>query len=366
MALPFSLWGVISARWSAIQASQAVDVDGSRAKLTKLHCYNMLQQLASPTNEAQFFLENCEAMRILWPWHDRHDIAWNILKQSCSFNSFQVLMEVGIPVHFNFDGDAMLLELQAKLQGDFERHGRNTMPFKNCDRELQFVANNTSDLHWTFFRALSIAVDTFNILQQSSAFRNCRLGAAAPHRNPTEVHSLFNGKRHAFASCWIWPSLIFGSIVCAYIYTTGSTNLRTLAKLVKVQLHKVGGTPRSRNNPENFLFNRIRWFYLGQPIAFLHHPCFQQTKKTRDRLILAFCSSLQEAGVQVKNTMETVCVWRAISEQHAHSALELFEISSRELWSINQFLICCWTKLALTFPRRTNRTMKHPENTIEY
>ena len=176
----------ISARWSAIQASQAVDVDGSRAKLTKLHCYNMLQQLASPTNEAQFFLENCEAMRILWPWHDRHDIAWNILKQSCSFNSFQVLMEVGIPVHFNFDGDAMLLELQAKLQGDFERHGRNTMPFKNCDRELQFVANNTSDLHWTFFRALSIAVDTFNILQQSSAFRNCRLGAAAPHRNPTE------------------------------------------------------------------------------------------------------------------------------------------------------------------------------------
>ena len=65
----------ISARWSAIQASQAVDVDGSRAKLTKLHCYNMLQQLASPTNEAQFFLENCEAMRIFWPWHDRHDIA---------------------------------------------------------------------------------------------------------------------------------------------------------------------------------------------------------------------------------------------------------------------------------------------------
>lgn len=56
-------------------------------------------------------------------------------------------MEVGIPVHFNFDGDAMLLELQAKLQGDFERHGRNTMSFKNCDRELQFVANNTSDLH---------------------------------------------------------------------------------------------------------------------------------------------------------------------------------------------------------------------------
>ena len=37
--------------------------------------YNMLQQLASPTNEAQFFLENCEAMRIFWPWHDRHDIA---------------------------------------------------------------------------------------------------------------------------------------------------------------------------------------------------------------------------------------------------------------------------------------------------
>lgn len=25
----------------------------------------------------------------------------------------KVLMEVGIPVHFNFDGDAMLLELQA-------------------------------------------------------------------------------------------------------------------------------------------------------------------------------------------------------------------------------------------------------------
>ena len=100
-------------------------------------------------------------------------------------------------------------------------------------------------------------------------------------------------------------------------------------------------------------------------MAFLHHPCFQQTKKTRDRLILAFCSSLQEAGVQVKNTMETVCVWRAISEQHAHSALELFEISFRVLWSINQFLICFWTKLALTFPRLTNRTMKHPENTIE-
>ena len=72
----------------------------------------------------------------LWEYycHDMigmKDIIQN-LKQSCSFNSFliKVLMEVGIPVHFNFDGDAMLLELQAKLQGDFERHERNTMPLK--------------------------------------------------------------------------------------------------------------------------------------------------------------------------------------------------------------------------------------------
>ena len=134
---------------------------------------------------------------------------------------------------------------------------------------------------------------------------------------------------------------MFGAIVCDYIYTMRSTYLRTLAKLVKVQLHKVGGTPRSRNNPENNFFQTNSVTYLGQPMAFLHHPCFQQTKMTRDRLTLAFCSTLQEAGVQEKNTMETVCVWRAISEQHAHSALELFEISSGVLWSINQFLICC-------------------------
>ena len=84
-------------------------------------------------------------------------------------------MEVGIPVHFNFDGDAMLLELQAKLQGDSENM-KGTGCHLNCDRELQFVANSPSELHRTFFRALSIAVDTFN---------NCGLGAA-PLRNPTE------------------------------------------------------------------------------------------------------------------------------------------------------------------------------------
>ena len=64
-------------------------------------------------------------------------------------------------------------------------------------------------------------------------------------------------------------------------------------------------------------------------MAFLHSLRPANQEDSRYRLILAFCSSWKEAGVQVKNTMETVCVWRAISEQHAHSALELFEISSR-------------------------------------
>jgi len=50
-----------------------------------------------------------------------------------------VLMEVGIPVHFNFDGDAMLLELQ--------------------------------------------------------------VGSSSTPQESNRVHSLFNGKRHAFASC---------------------------------------------------------------------------------------------------------------------------------------------------------------------
>lgn len=34
-------------------------------------------------------------------------------KKSKPLLCIKVLMEVGIPVHFNFDGDAMLLELQA-------------------------------------------------------------------------------------------------------------------------------------------------------------------------------------------------------------------------------------------------------------
>ena len=202
----------------------------------------------------------------------------------------------------------------------------------NCDRELQLVTNNTSDLHWTCFRALSAAVDTFNIVQQSSAFRNCRLGAA-PHRNPTErtvcstenvmplraaefgqaLYSVrllvLKSTQHATQICGLWPSWL----KCSF---TKWAALHGLAAILRT-------------------FFWIRWFYLGQPMAFLHHLCFQQTKKIRDRLILAFCSSLQEAGVQGKNTMETVCVWREISEQHAHSALELFEISSRVLWSIN-------------------------------
>ena len=32
----------------------------------------------------------------------------------CSGRKPEVLMELGIPVHFNFDGDSMLLELQAR------------------------------------------------------------------------------------------------------------------------------------------------------------------------------------------------------------------------------------------------------------
>ena len=38
---------------------------------------------------------------------------------SSLFYTCKVLMEVGIPVHFNFDGDAMLLELEAGVMFAF-------------------------------------------------------------------------------------------------------------------------------------------------------------------------------------------------------------------------------------------------------
>lgn len=169
MALPFSLWGVFQPGGPQFKHRRRLTLTGAVRSLPSFivtTCYNSLHHRRMRRSSVWKIVKLWEYSGHIWPWHDRHDIAWNILKQSCSFNSFQVLMEVGIPVHFNFDGDAMLLELQAKLQGDFERHGRNKMPFKNCDRELQFVANHTSvtsDLHWTFFRALSIvsiAVDS--------------------------------------------------------------------------------------------------------------------------------------------------------------------------------------------------------------